>query len=40
MSVKVLLSTGQGHGQVTKGHYNQKSHLGNVIDALWATLTT
>ena len=26
-----VLSTGQGQGQVTKGHYIQKSHCGHVI---------
>ena len=31
MSVNAILSTGQGHGQVTKGHYIQKSHCGHVI---------
>ena len=31
MSVNAILSTGQGQGQVTKGHYIQKSHCGHVI---------
>ena len=35
MSVNVILSTGQGHGQVTKGRYIQKSHCGHVIHVLW-----
>ena len=30
MSVNAILSTGQGQGQVTKGHYIQKSHCGYV----------
>ena len=34
MSVNVIRSTGQG--QVTKGYYNQKSHLSHVIHVLWA----
>ena len=34
MSVNAILSTGQGHGQVTKGHYIQKSHCGHVIHVL------
>ena len=38
MSVNLILSTGQGQGQVTKGHYNQKSHLGHVTHVLWAIL--
>ena len=38
MSVKAILSTGQGHGQVTKGHYIQKSHCGHVIHVLWPIL--
>ena len=36
MSVNAILSTGQGHGQVTKGHYIQKSHCGHVIH-VWYT---
>ena len=35
MSVNAILSTGQGHGQVSKGHYIQKSHCGHVIHVLW-----
>ena len=31
MSVNVTLSTGQGQGQVAKGHYFQKSHSGHLI---------
>ena len=38
MSVNAILSTGQGHGQVTKGHYIQKSHRGHVIHVLWPIL--
>ena len=38
MSVNAILSTGQGHGQVTKGHYIQKSHCGHVIHVLWPFL--
>ena len=38
MSVKAILSTGQGHDQVTKGHYIQKSHCGHVIHVLWPIL--
>ena len=38
MSVNAILSTGQGHGQVTKGHYIQKSHCGHVIHVLWPIL--
>ena len=34
MSVNAILSTGQGHGQVTKGHYIQKSHCGHVMHVL------
>ena len=34
MSVNVILSTGEGQGQVTKGHYIQKSHCGEVIHVL------
>ena len=34
MSVNAILSTGQGHGQVKKGHYIQKSHCGHVIHVL------
>ena len=36
MSVNAILSTGQG--QVTKGHYIQKSHYGHVIHVLWLIL--
>ena len=34
MSANVILSKGQGQGQgqVTKGHFNQMSHLGYVTD--------
>ena len=39
MSVNAILSTGQGHGQVTKGHYIQKLHFGHVIHVLWPILT-
>ena len=35
MSVNAILSTGQGHGQVTKGHYIKKSHCGHVIHVIW-----
>ena len=38
MSVNAILSTGQGHGQVTKGHYIQKPHCGHVIHVLWPIL--
>ena len=38
MSVNAILSTGQGHGQVTKGRYIQKSHCGHVIHVLWPVL--
>ena len=38
MSVNAMLSTGQGHGQVPKGHYIQKSHCGHVIHVLWPIL--
>ena len=38
MSVNAILSTGQGHGQVTKGHYIQKSHCGHVMHVLWPIL--
>ena len=38
MSVNAILSTGQGHGQVTKGHYIQKSHCSHVIHVLWPIL--
>ena len=38
MSVNAILSTGQGHSQVTKGHYIQKSHCGHVIHVLWPIL--
>ena len=38
MSVNAILSTGQGHGQGTKGHYIQKSHCGHVIQVLWPIL--
>ena len=38
MSVNAILSTGQGQGQVTKGHYIQKSHCGHVIHVLWPIL--
>ena len=40
MSLNAILSTGQGHGQVTKGHYIQKSHCGvfMVIHVLWPIL--
>ena len=38
MSVNAILSTGQGHDQVTKGHYIQKSHCGHVIHVLWPIL--
>ena len=33
-----VLSTGQGQGQVTKGHYIQKSHCGHVIHVVWPIL--
>ena len=29
MSINAILSTGQGQGQVTIGHYIQKSHCGH-----------
>ena len=29
MSVNAILSAGEGPGQVTKGHYIQKSHSGH-----------
>ena len=38
MSVNAILSAGQGHGQVTKGHYIQKSNCGHVIHVLWPIL--
>ena len=38
MSVNAILSTGQGQGRVTKGHYIQKSHCGHVIHVLWPSL--
>ena len=38
MSVNAILSTGQGQGQVTIGHYIQKSHCGHVIHVLWPIL--
>ena len=38
MSVNVILSTGQSQGQVTKGHYIQKSHSGHVIHVVWPIL--
>ena len=38
MSVNVILSTGQDQGQVTKGHCNQKLHLGHVMHAVWPIL--
>ena len=38
MSVNVILSTGQGHSQVPKGRYIQKSHCGHVIHVLWPIL--
>ena len=38
MSVNVILSTGQGQGQVTKSHYIQKSNCGHVIPVLWSIL--
>ena len=38
MSLNAILSTGQGHGQVTKGHYIQQSHCGHVIYVLWPIL--
>ena len=38
MSVYVTLSTGQGQDQVTKGHYNEKTHLGHVIHGLFCDL--
>ena len=40
MSVNAILSTGQGQGQVTKGHYIQKSHCGLVIHVLLTILAT
>ena len=40
MSVNAILSTGHGQGQVTKGHYIQKSHCGHVIHVLWPILAT
>jgi len=30
-----ILSTGQGQGQVTKGHYGQKMHKSRMIHVLW-----
>ena len=33
-----VVCTGEGHGQVTKGHYNQISHSGHVKPVLWAIL--
>ena len=38
MCVNAILSTGQGQGQVTKGHYIQKSQCGHVIHVLWPML--
>ena len=38
MSVNAMLSTGQGQGQVTKGHYILKSHCGDEIHVLWPIL--
>ena len=38
MSVNAILSTGQGQGEVTIGHYIQKSHCGHVIHVLWPIL--
>ena len=40
MSVNAILTTGQGQGQVTKGHYMyiQKSHSGHVIHVLLPVL--
>ena len=38
MSINAILSTGQGHGQVTKGHYIQKPPCGHVIHVLWPIL--
>ena len=35
MSLNAILSMGQGQGQVTKGHYIQKSHCGHMIHVLW-----
>ena len=40
MSVNAILSTGQGQGEVTKGHYIQKSHCGHEIRVLWPILAT
>ena len=31
-----ILSTGQGQGQVTKGHYERKLHKSRMIHAIWA----
>ena len=38
MSVNAIISTGQGHDQVTTGHYIQKSRCGHVIHVLWPIL--
>ena len=35
MSVNDILRTGQGQGQVTKGHYSEKSHSGHMLHVLW-----
>ena len=34
MRVNAILCTGQGQGQVTKGHYIQKLHCGHVMHVL------
>ena len=38
MILNVILRTGQGQGQVTKGYYIQKSPSGHVIHVLWLVL--
>ena len=36
--MNLILSTGQGQGQVTKGHYVQKLYENRVTHVLWVTL--
>ena len=38
VSISAILSTGQGQGQVTKGHQNQKLFSGHATHDLWLLL--
>ena len=38
MGIRFILSKGQGQGQVTKGHDNQRSHLSSVTHVFGAIL--